>query len=473
MEESNQDEIIGEIENPPDTSSTAGEIDAVYDGTPSAVVHAPPRRIELLDCNSFNALIFHYYSQGEYVECKSLIGEIMSKYDGHNEFALHLRGCIARIEGQLDEALDWFTKAFETSGKNNKYYYDIGRVNFLLGRNAIAAEQLEKAALADPNNPKVIYWLARTVYHLPSKKVKGKMLNPVETARDLILSSPHVATDTQLLRFLGKLLEELDDVQGAIAAYRKALDLQPDNTDVMIRLGLLYMRVSDLDAAFHNLGQCLAYDPTNTDAILAVGAIMQYYSDHDVALNKYRIAAEICDYNGCLWNNIGVGLMARDKLAAAHSAFKKAAFINPMNYKINFNLGVLHESMSLNCSALHYLKLASELTTPNAKIIGAMAVVLSHMKDFSNARKAYKKSIEMQLLPSVLLNYAIFEYHQGNMDEAWNAIGEFRKYQQSAPKCSKEHLSTADLLESVLATSTGKDPNEFKNRAITQSDVIA
>uniref|UniRef100_A0A8R1IGA6 TPR_REGION domain-containing protein n=1 Tax=Caenorhabditis japonica TaxID=281687 RepID=A0A8R1IGA6_CAEJA len=48
---------------------------------------------------------------------------------------------------------------------------------------------------------------------------------------------------------------------------------------------------------------------------------------------RTSLGADVCDYNGCLWNNIGIGLMARNKPAAAHSALKKAAFINPLDYK--------------------------------------------------------------------------------------------------------------------------------------------
>lgn len=47
----------------------------------------------------------------------------------------------------------------------------------------------------------------------------------------------------------------------------------------------------------------------------------------------FSVAADVSDYNGCLWNNIGIGLLARNKPAASHSALKKAAFINPLNYK--------------------------------------------------------------------------------------------------------------------------------------------
>lgn len=58
--------------------------------------------------------------------------------------------------------------------------------------------------------------------------------------------------------------------------------------------------------------------------------------------------------------------------------------------------------MNLHCSALHYIKLCTELYPQNAKAVGAMAVILSHMNDDKNARLAYKKSIELKKNPSTV-----------------------------------------------------------------------
>ncbi|CCD31086.1 BBSome complex member bbs-4 [Caenorhabditis elegans] len=299
------------------------------------------------------------------------------------------------------------------------------------------------------DNPKVWYWLARAIYHFPAEKVQGKTFNPVESART-ILMKPDIAKDATLICFLGRLCEELGDTSGAIAAYKSSLKLQPDNTEVMNLLGLIYLRTGQVQEGFVQLGNCLAYDPANSQAILTIGSIMQNHSDHDVALNKYRVAADVSDYNGCLWNNIGIGLLARNKPAASHSALKKAAFINPLNYKISYNLGVLHDIMNLHCSALHYIKLCTELYPQNAKAVGAMAVILSHMNDDKNARLAYKKSIELKKNPSTILNYAIFEYRMKDVTAASNALKLYKDLQASGVKCSANNKETANLLESVL-----------------------
>ena len=51
--------------------------------------------------------------------------------------------------------------------------------------------------------------------------------------------------------------------------------------------------------------------------------------------------------------------------------------------------------MGLNCSALHFLRAAATLKKDDPRILGAIGIALSHMKDPSNARKAYEKALQL------------------------------------------------------------------------------
>ena len=44
-----------------------------------------------------------------------------------------------------------------------------------------------------------------------------------------------------------------------------------------------------------------------------------------------------------------------------------------LNFRTNYNLGLVHEAMGLYCSALHFLKKASDLKKNDPQVIGAMA----------------------------------------------------------------------------------------------------
>nr|CDJ83410.1 Tetratricopeptide TPR2 and Tetratricopeptide TPR-1 domain containing protein [Haemonchus contortus] len=369
---------------------------------------------------------------------------MLEQYSNQCEYAFYMRGLIARIEGELEEALSWFNKALAISANATTYLVNIGRIYFLMGNHTLAVEYLEKAVKADPTDLKAYYWLARAIYHLNTD-----LFNTCEKARDLLLQAPGLQTSIELIIFLAKLMAELGDTTAAIQAYERALQLEPENLDVMFKMGMQYLRNNSEDPAFAMFGKALSYQSSHQQSILAAGSIMQAHGDHDVALNKYRVAVEGCDYNGCLWNNIGICLFAKGRLAQAHSCLKKASFICPLDYKINYNLGLVHQAMGLHCSALHFLKAAAELKRDNAQIIGAMAVVLSNMNDINNARRAYEKSISMEPKAEVILNSAIFEYRQKNRDIAREALTHFKTI-SSTGGCRKDLLSKADQLDDAL-----------------------
>lgn len=93
--------------------------------------------------------------------------------------------------------------------------------------------------------------------------------------------------------------------------------------------------------------------------------------------------------------------------------------------------------MGLNCSALHYLKAAGTLKKDDPRILGAMGMALSHMRDYANARKAYVKAISLgaglstvseRRRPCILfqyLNYAAFEYRQKKYTAARETVDQF------------------------------------------------
>ena len=77
---------------------------------------------------------------------------MINQYGNDCEFALYVRGVIARIESQLEEAIGWFEKARETSANCHIYDIELGRVSLLLGRQTNAVDYLERAIKADPND---------------------------------------------------------------------------------------------------------------------------------------------------------------------------------------------------------------------------------------------------------------------------------------------------------------------------------
>ncbi len=102
----------------------------------------------------------------------------------------------------------------------------------------------------------------------------------------------------------------------ASQVYLEALEMTPENPELLTSIGSLHIRMGDNDTAFQFLGNALSFDPKNTRAILAMGSITQDKGDHDAALLKYRIAAVYNPNSAQLWNNIGMCFFGKQKYVA-------------------------------------------------------------------------------------------------------------------------------------------------------------
>src|SRR5437762_9095859 len=72
---------------------------------------------------------------------------------------------------------------------------------------------------------------------------------------------------------LGRHLETADDIPGAIAAFKRAIELDPQSSDVVAELAGLYMRQSKLDEAVQAGEQALKIEPGNREAHRVLGIV--------------------------------------------------------------------------------------------------------------------------------------------------------------------------------------------------------
>uniref|UniRef100_A0A0M3IEF8 TPR_REGION domain-containing protein n=1 Tax=Ascaris lumbricoides TaxID=6252 RepID=A0A0M3IEF8_ASCLU len=294
-------------------------------------------------------------------------------------------------------------------------------------------------------------------------------------AQECLVSAPNAAKSAEILIFLAKLCAQKNEIIPAIEAYKKALELEPENLDVLTNVGLLYLRTHSEDQAFSILGKALSYDPTHAPSILAAGSIIQANGDYDVALAKYRIAADKCDYNGPLWNNIGMCFFGKGKYVAAISCLKKANYLSPLDWKICFNLGLVHNAMQQYASAYHFISSAVNLSRRSSMAFMALAVVLTNLDDIPNARKAYDRAIHLEKgdHPQILLNYAIFEAKQNELEKSTEYLNRYEEIISKGAAVSQQlRLSAENLKRTLLQLSNTQTENAQANTRSLQQKLV-
>uniref|UniRef100_A0A8B9L0Q1 Bardet-Biedl syndrome 4 n=1 Tax=Astyanax mexicanus TaxID=7994 RepID=A0A8B9L0Q1_ASTMX len=269
---------------------------------------------------------------------------------------------------------------------------------FLLGKHKAAIEVYNEAARLNQKDWEISHNLG--VCYIYTKDFKS-----AEEQLNLALQlNKHDMT----YMMLGKIYLLEGDTEKAIEIYKKAL--------------------GKYQKAFEHLGNALTYDPNNYKAILAAGSMMQTHGDFDVAMNKYRVAAFTVPESPPLWNNIGMCFFGKKKYVAAISCLKRANYLSPFDWKILYNLGLVHLTMQQYASAFHFLSAAINLQPRMGELYMLLAVALTNLDDVDNARRSYEQAIQLDTSnPLVNLNFAVLLYNQGDKKAALQQYQEMEK----------------------------------------------
>lgn len=113
---------------------------------------------------------------------------------------------------------------------------------------------------------------------------------------------------------------------------------------------------------------------------------------------KYRIAAVKTPNSAQLWNNIGMcffGKSPQPKYIAAVACLKRALYLDPFEWIISYNLGLVHLNKRQYASAFHFFSASINLKPDFAATYMYLAITLARLDDFDNSCAAYEKSIEV------------------------------------------------------------------------------
>ncbi|XP_021092623.1 Bardet-Biedl syndrome 4 protein isoform X2 [Heterocephalus glaber] len=395
-----------------------------------------------------NWLIHLHYIRKDYEACKTVIKEQLQETQGLCEYAIYVQALILRLEGNIQESLELFQTCAILSPQNVDNLKQVARSLFLLGKHKAAIEVYNEAARLNQKDWEICHNLG----------VCYMYLKQFSKAQDQLHSALQLNRHDLTYIILGKIHLLEGNVDKAIEIYRKAVEFSPENPELLTTLGLLYLQ-----------------------AILAAGSMMQTHGDFDVALTKYRVVACAVPESPPLWNNIGMCFFGKKKYVAAISCLKRANYLAPFDWKILYNLGLVHLTMQQYASAFHFLGAAINFQPRLGELYMLLAVALTNLEDTENAKKAYAEAVRLDKCnPLVNLNYAVLLYNEGNKRGALAQYQEMEKKvnflkDNSALEFDPEMVDMAQKLgaalqvsEALVWTKPVKDPRA-KHRSTSTS----
>jgi tetratricopeptide (TPR) repeat protein len=144
------------------------------------------------------------------------------------------------------------------------------------------------------------------------------------------------------LGYLGDRARASGDDDAAIAAYRKALEILPDDPRVLANAGITYSDAGDAVTAERYLRRSLAADPLQPVTLVNLGNVLDATGDADGAVAMYRKALELNPREPLAYFGLGKVAFQRKNAARASEMFGKTIELDASLVPAYFNLARAH-----------------------------------------------------------------------------------------------------------------------------------
>ncbi|MFY9746561.1 MAG: tetratricopeptide repeat protein, partial [Acidobacteriaceae bacterium] len=183
----------------------------------------------------------------------------------------------------LKLAIGEFQKIVQLAPNNPEDHLMLARLYAADHQSAQAEEQLSAARKIDPGSEETAL-IASQFY---------TDLGDAKRATDVLHALPDDDQTSRTETQLGKIYDQQKDTKDAIAAYRKALDLEPDDLDVERKLAGDLQADNQTDQALQAWKDIAAGDPTDAEAELQIAEIDEHNGKFDDALAAVKKAHEL------------------------------------------------------------------------------------------------------------------------------------------------------------------------------------
>ena len=180
----------------------------------------------------------------------------------------------------LDLAIAEFEKIVELQPKSVEDHMVLGSLYTVKHQQAKAEEQYKIAQDIEPESEEVVLNLARVYVES----------GDIERAAKLIQAVPEGDRTARMEFTLGAAYDQLKRPKDAIAAYKRAVELEPGDVPSMNALGQALLSDNQFDAAMKQYKDIAAADPEDAGALVKIAEIQRRQGKYEDALTTIRQA---------------------------------------------------------------------------------------------------------------------------------------------------------------------------------------
>lgn len=296
---------------------------------------------------AYNNLGALYFQTKNYTKAAAVL-ETGLKVDPAMASATALLGISLYHAGDYEKARAPLQSSVQANPEDENARLFLAKDLTKLGDAAAAAKELDTLSEQDPSNQEVWYLLAR-IYMQLSEKALAKM-NAID---------PNSVLAHQLS---GEVMESMNNFDGAVVEFKKAVDLAPQMPGSHYKLGNAYWNLSQWDSAAEQFRSELALDAGNCMAEWELGStILQQNGSAAEALKQEDNAIAHCPKLADARVDRARALVKLDRGAEAVTDLEQAEKANPGDSTIHFLLSRVYRSLGRPQDSQREMQIYSKL----------------------------------------------------------------------------------------------------------------
>jgi tetratricopeptide (TPR) repeat protein len=245
----------------------------------------------------------------------------------HDADFLYLNGVLERTAGDFAAARKHLEEAAMLDPNRYSTRFNLGCTLEQLQDHAGAKEQLKRAIELDPAEPESRFELAKVLRKLgETDAAQQQLLLYQKQLKDQSDRSFAAQKSTQAAEAV-----RAGDKQMAVALYREAIAVLPDNAGLPYRLALVLNDLNDIEGERAALEQAVKVDPNFAQAQFQLGILDSRNGDTAAAEQQFRLALNASPGYVQAWLALAATLVAESRIPDALQAVDSALKIAPDN----------------------------------------------------------------------------------------------------------------------------------------------
>jgi tetratricopeptide (TPR) repeat protein len=353
---------------------------------------------------------------------------------------LHLLGSAYTGLSQLPKAVEALERARQLKPDDYEIRYDLGSALAKTGKTNEAIEQLNAAEKINPNSADVHYQLAlqlRKQGDVTRSKQEMQIFQGLKNQVNEETSAGNLNNEGNRLLGEGKVRE-------AAEAYRKAVQLDPNNAQWQYNLFLALAKLGDKEGEKVALEKALQLDPNLATAHNDLGLVYLSEGKMNEAEREFRAALDIDPKFAEAQNNLGVVYNQQGKDSEASTLFRQATESDPTYTRAFVNLGLVMARQGNFPAAKEQIQQALKVSPNDVGALAALGMVEGKMKHHPESVQAFRQVASLRPESSdAHLNLGIALADQYDLK---GALGEFSETIRVAPNYSPAYYNKGRVL---------------------------